>query len=87
MINLLEKFKARRYSSYTTPPYILADKGLGNLIRTQITRDQATDVPRERYWYPLLATLANGHKSAIAALLGLSSTIYNGVDITKGLKY
>jgi ankyrin repeat protein len=50
-------------------------------------RDPATDVPGERYQYPLFAALANGHKSAIAALLGLSSTVCDDVDITEGLKY
>jgi len=87
VINRLEKFKARRYGSHATPLYILADKGLGNLIRTQMKRDPATDVPGERYQYPLFAALANGHKSAIAALLGLSSTVCDDVDITEGLKY
>ena len=87
MINYLEKFKARRYSSYATPLYVLADKGMGNLIRTQMKRESATGVPGERYEYPLFAALANGYKSAIAALLGLSSTVSDGVDITEGLKY
>ncbi|KAK3360763.1 hypothetical protein B0T25DRAFT_578613, partial [Lasiosphaeria hispida] len=87
VINHLEKFKARRYGSHATPLYVLADKGLGNLIRTQMKRDQTTDVLGERYQYPLFAALANGHKSAIAALLGLSSTLSDGVDITEGLNY
>ncbi|KAK4153199.1 hypothetical protein C8A00DRAFT_15564 [Chaetomidium leptoderma] len=87
VINHLEKFKARRYGSHATPLYVLADKGLGNLIRTQMKRDPVTGAPGERYHYPLFAALANGHKSAIAALLGVSSTVCDGVDITEGLNY
>ncbi|RSL62669.1 hypothetical protein CEP54_005624 [Fusarium duplospermum] len=37
-----------------------------------------------RYEYPLLAALANGHKDAVAALLGLESSIWEGVDIAEG---
>ncbi|KAK4182208.1 hypothetical protein QBC35DRAFT_518952 [Podospora australis] len=87
VINQLEKFKTRRYHWYATPLYILADKGLGNLIRMQMKREPAICVPWQRYQYPLFAALANDHKSAIAALLGLSSTVYNGVDITEGLNH
>ncbi|KAK3297983.1 ankyrin repeat-containing domain protein [Chaetomium fimeti] len=76
-----------RYGSSATPLYVLADKGLGNLIRSQMERDPATDAPGERYRYPIFAAIANGHKSATAALLGLSSTVCDGVDITEGLSY
>ncbi|KAK4172655.1 hypothetical protein QBC36DRAFT_144449, partial [Triangularia setosa] len=87
VINHLEKFKARQYGPHATPLYVLADKGLGNHIHIQIKRELATDVLGERYQYLLFAALANGHKSAIAALLGLSSTVCDGVDITDGLNY
>jgi ankyrin repeat protein len=88
VLNRLERFRARRYGPSATPLYVLADKGLGNLVRTQMKReDPATDLPGERYRYPLFAALANGDKSAIAALLGVSSTVCDGVDITEGLNY
>ncbi|VBB81815.1 Putative Ankyrin repeat domain-containing protein [Podospora comata] len=87
VINHLKKFKTRQYSSDATPLYVLADKGLGNLIRTQMKREVATAVPGESYQHPLFAAFANGHKNAIAALLGLSSIVCDGVDITKGLNY
>ncbi|KAK4163034.1 hypothetical protein QBC43DRAFT_69902 [Cladorrhinum sp. PSN259] len=87
VINHLEKFKARRYGSNVTPLYVLADKGLENLIRMQMKRERAFHITLGRYRYPFFAALANGHKSAIAALLGLSSTVYNGVDITEGLNH
>ncbi|KAK4225382.1 ankyrin repeat-containing domain protein [Podospora fimiseda] len=49
-------------------------------------KEQSVCVSEERYRYPFFAALANEDKSAIAALLGLSSTVYNGVVITEGLK-
>jgi ankyrin repeat protein len=87
VINHLERVKVRRYSSDATPLYVLADKGFGNLIRTQMEREPATGVVGGRYKFPLFAAIANNHKSATAALLGLLSTVCDGVDITEGLKY
>ncbi|EJT71108.1 hypothetical protein GGTG_10368 [Gaeumannomyces tritici R3-111a-1] len=87
VVNLFERHKKRRYGVYATPIYVLADRGLENLIRTRIKQEPAARAPRERYEYPFFAALANGHKSAVAAFLGLSSTIRDGVDITEGLKY
>ncbi|KEY73941.1 hypothetical protein S7711_09996 [Stachybotrys chartarum IBT 7711] len=87
MINFFERHKTRRYGVHATPLYVLADKGLGNLIRTQLKKESAAYVPQQRYDYPFFAALANGHKSAVAALLGLSSTTCDGVDIIDGFKY
>jgi ankyrin repeat protein len=86
-VNLFEKFRSRRYGLNATPLYILADKGLGNLIRTQMRRESIACAPGERYEYPLFAALASGHRDAVAALLDLRSTTHDGVDITEGLKY
>ncbi|EJT67969.1 hypothetical protein GGTG_14454 [Gaeumannomyces tritici R3-111a-1] len=83
VVNLFERHKKRRYGVHATPIYVLADRGLENLIRTRIKQEPAARAPRERYEYPFFAALANGHKSAVAALLGLSSTICDGVDITE----
>ncbi|GKT83833.1 NACHT and ankyrin domain-containing protein [Colletotrichum tofieldiae] len=87
VINFCEGHKSRRYSTHANPLYVLADKGLANLIRTRNKKESALYAPRERYEYPLFAALANGHKDAVAALLGLSSTTCDGVDIMEGLKY
>jgi hypothetical protein len=38
-VNLFERFKYQRYGSGATPLYVLADNGLGNLIRTQMKRE------------------------------------------------
>lgn len=87
VVNLFERFESRRYGLDAAPLYVLAGKGLGNLIRTQMKRESTIYVPGERYEYPLFAALANGHQDAVAALLDLPSTTYDGVDITEGLKY
>jgi hypothetical protein len=81
VLNRLEKFKSRRYGAHATPLHVLADKGLGNLVRTQMKSDPGTDAPGEWYRYPLFAALAKGHRSATAALLGVSSTVCDGVDM------
>ncbi|KAH7129240.1 Pfs, NACHT and ankyrin domain protein [Dactylonectria macrodidyma] len=65
--------------------YILADKGFAELIRTQPKEQLCSYIPKERYRYALFAALANGHKYAVAALLNLPSSFYNGVDIAEGL--
>ncbi|KAK7428983.1 hypothetical protein QQZ08_004495 [Neonectria magnoliae] len=87
MNNLFERFKARQYGPNASPLYLLADKGLGNLIRGQTKKESLVHVPGERYEYPLFAALANGHQGAVAALLDLPSTTHDGVDIAEGLKY
>ncbi len=92
VLNLFEGHKARRYGVHATPLYVLADKGLENLIRIQMKQESAKKesaayTPGERYEYPFFAALANSHKGAVAALLGLSSSIYDGVDITEGFKF
>lgn len=86
VINFRERHRMLRYSTHASPIYVLADKGLENLIRTRMKKESALYCPQETYDYPIFASLANGHKGAVAALLGLSSIIYNGVDIMEGLK-
>ncbi|KAH7117473.1 Pfs, NACHT and ankyrin domain protein [Dactylonectria macrodidyma] len=85
IINRFERYKARQYTPDASLLYILADKGFAELIRTQPTEQLCTYIPKERYRYPLFAALANGHKHAVAALLDLPSSFYNGVDIADGL--
>ncbi|KAJ5769237.1 hypothetical protein N7520_003796 [Penicillium odoratum] len=85
--NLFEKFNNRKFTPSASLFYILADKGFSELIRTRLKRDLLIHVYGERYKYPLFAALANGNKDAVAALLNLSSTICDGVDITDGLNH
>ncbi|KAH7131164.1 Pfs, NACHT and ankyrin domain protein [Dactylonectria macrodidyma] len=85
IINRFERYKARQYTPDASLLYILADKGFAELIRTQPKEQLCTYIPKERYRYALFAALANGHKHAVAALLNLPSSFYNGADIADGL--
>ncbi|KAJ6101921.1 hypothetical protein N7486_004348 [Penicillium sp. IBT 16267x] len=87
MNNFFEKIKIRQYTPDAKLIYVLADKGHPNLIRTWLKQDPEIHVIGERYKYPLFAALARGDKATCAALLDLPSTIYDGVDITEGLKH
>ncbi|OOQ81921.1 hypothetical protein PEBR_41189 [Penicillium brasilianum] len=89
--NLLQKFMIQGYGSSPSDAsldYILADRGCPNLIRVRLENNPAIHLvhPRERYRYPLFAALAAGNKETVAALLNTPSHIYNGEDITQGLK-
>ncbi|KAL4983737.1 hypothetical protein BDW68DRAFT_181317 [Aspergillus falconensis] len=85
--NLFEKFKVRRYNPDISLFYLLAEKGLAELIRTRLKGDQNIHVFGGRYRYPLFAALANCNRDAAAALLMLPSSFYDGVDITSGLDH
>ncbi|KAH7035972.1 uncharacterized protein B0I36DRAFT_238114, partial [Microdochium trichocladiopsis] len=77
----------RQYGLHAGTLYVLADRGLEDLIRyTQ--HDSATTAVDERlpYGHPLLAAVAGGHKGAVAALLGLPTIIYEGEDLLDGLE-
>ncbi|KAG7284870.1 hypothetical protein NEMBOFW57_009485 [Staphylotrichum longicolle] len=91
VLNFFKGYIARRYGVHATPLYVFADKGLENLIRTQMEQESAENKsaayhPGERYEYPFFAALANSHKGAVAALLGLPSTNHDDVDITEGFE-
>ncbi|EXM14284.1 hypothetical protein FOTG_17307 [Fusarium oxysporum f. sp. vasinfectum 25433] len=87
IFNIFEKHKVRKYDQEADVLYILADRGLPNLIRTrlEITPGGGGE-GGGRYRHPLLAAMAKGNKDSVTALLGLPSSIHNGVDITNGLK-
>ncbi|CAG7940465.1 unnamed protein product [Penicillium salamii] len=85
--NMFEKFKTRRYTPKASLLYVLANGGYPALIRARTKNDAEINVFGERYKYPLLAALANGHKDAVAALLNSPSRICDGVDITEGLNH
>ncbi|KAL3481918.1 hypothetical protein BJX99DRAFT_243296 [Aspergillus californicus] len=85
--NIFEKFKVRRYSPDTSLFYLLAEKGLSELISTRLRDDQHIHVFGGRYKYPLFAALANCNRDAAAALLMSPSRFCDGVDITKGLNH
>ncbi|WZH50247.1 uncharacterized protein QYS62_011491 [Fusarium acuminatum] len=86
IFNISEKHKVRRYNQQADILYILANRGLPNLIRTRLEITPAVEGGGGRYRHPLLAAMAKGNKDSVTALLGLSSSIYKGIDITDGLK-
>ncbi|CZS75070.1 unnamed protein product [Fusarium graminearum] len=86
IFNIFEKHKIRRYDQEADFLYVLADRGLPNLIRTRLETTPGDGGGGGRYRHPLLAAMAKGNKDSVTALLGLSSRIHNGIDITDGLK-
>ncbi|KAL5591167.1 hypothetical protein FOBRF1_014724 [Fusarium oxysporum] len=86
MFNIFEKHKIRKYSEGADIIYILADRGYPELIRMRLEVKPGIDGGGGRYRHPLLAAMAKGNKDSVIALLGLSSRIHNGTDITDGLK-
>ncbi|KAL5610649.1 hypothetical protein FOBRF1_006766 [Fusarium oxysporum] len=86
IFNIFEKHKVRRYHREADILYVLADRGLPDLIRTRLEITPGIDRGGGRYRHPLLAAMAKGNKDSVTALLGLSSSIHNGIDITDGLK-
>ncbi|VUC20750.1 unnamed protein product [Clonostachys rosea] len=83
------------FKEYESPPYgadinllyILAERGCPNLIRAQLRHTHRTSIAGGKHHYPLFAALVHGERSAFLALLGLSSSLYKGVDITHNLKF
>ncbi|KAF5227466.1 hypothetical protein FAUST_11758 [Fusarium austroamericanum] len=86
IFNIFEKHKVRKYDQEADILYILADRGLPNLIRIRLETTPGVDGGGGRYRYPLLAAMAKGNKESVTALLGLPSSIHNGIDITDSLK-
>ncbi|EXL39948.1 hypothetical protein FOCG_17450 [Fusarium oxysporum f. sp. radicis-lycopersici 26381] len=86
IFNIFEKHKVRKYDQEADILYILADRGLPNLIRTRLEITPGVEGGGGRYRHPLLAAMAKGNKDSVTALLGLSSSIHNGINITDGLK-
>ncbi|KAJ6141617.1 hypothetical protein N7470_010007 [Penicillium chermesinum] len=85
--NLFEKSMIRKYTAEASLLYILADKGYPELIRTRLKAHPDIHIQGERYNFPIFAALARGDKATFAALLGRSTTICDGVDVTEGLNH
>ncbi|KAL9570443.1 hypothetical protein ACKAV7_005451 [Fusarium commune] len=86
IFNIFEKHRIRKYSQGADILYILADRGHPELIRMRLEVNPGIGGEGGRYRHPLLAAMAKGNKDSVTALLGLSSRIHNGTDITDGLK-
>ncbi|KAJ5469388.1 hypothetical protein N7539_009006 [Penicillium diatomitis] len=84
--NFLEEPSLRKYHSGSLE-YVLADLGCPNLTRVWLSKHPTIHqmFPTESFKYSLFAALANGNKETVASLLGISSHIYHGTDITDGV--
>ncbi|KAM5381160.1 hypothetical protein ACJZ2D_003076 [Fusarium nematophilum] len=87
IVNIFEKFKSRRYTRNASLLYLLAERRLPTLLRWKLKDDPYVYTTGERYGHPLLAAVAMGDKDCVSALLGLHSSIVEGVDILEGLQY
>ncbi|KAF4437820.1 hypothetical protein F53441_12961 [Fusarium austroafricanum] len=85
IFNIFEKHKVRKFDENADILYILADRGLPQLIRTRLETTPGIHGGGGRYRRPLLAAMAKGNKESVIALLGLQSSFYDGIDITDGL--
>ncbi|KAI7760689.1 hypothetical protein LZL87_007901 [Fusarium oxysporum] len=87
VVNAFEEGEVQEYTPGAGLLYILADRGHPSLIQTRLKSDANIYVlsEKDRYIYPLIAAMANGDKSSVIALLGLTSGLYDGVDITQRL--
>ncbi|CAH0055068.1 unnamed protein product [Clonostachys solani] len=66
---------------------ILADRDCPELIRTLIKCEPTSEVYGAQFKYPLFTAFKRNNKRSIVALFGLSTCIYNGVDITAGFEH
>ncbi|KAJ4129805.1 hypothetical protein NW768_006775 [Fusarium equiseti] len=87
IVNQFEKYEIRRYTPNAKLLYILADRGYSSLIRAKLKTQPRIELPekKERYVYPLIAAMAQGHKDSVLALLGLSSPLVEGLDVMEGM--
>ncbi|KAF3223011.1 hypothetical protein TWF679_004209 [Orbilia oligospora] len=81
ILNIFEKFRARRYKRSTGLLYILAEKNLANLIRMHPDRYFCFKVESERYGPPLLAALALGSHEAVQVLLEAQAQLSSGSEL------
>ena len=86
MHNIFEKHKVRKYGELDDILYVLADKGLSRLIQARLRENPSIDVRGSRYEHPLKAAMAQGHKDSVVILLGLTSRVHDGVDLTESLR-
>ncbi|KAH7187574.1 ankyrin repeat-containing domain protein, partial [Fusarium oxysporum] len=86
IFNIFEKHKVRKSGQKAGILYIVADRGLPELIRTRLKDNPEIGGGGGRYYHPLLAAMAKADRDSVIALLGLSSGIYDGIDITDSLK-
>ncbi|KAK1236874.1 hypothetical protein MKX08_007822 [Trichoderma sp. CBMAI-0020] len=66
--NLFQLYQVRRYTTEASLVYILAENNLPSLVRSAVDNGFYAHPKGERYKYPLLAALENGHEEVYKAL-------------------
>ncbi|KAF3058835.1 Ankyrin repeat domain-containing protein 50 [Trichoderma lentiforme] len=68
LYNLIQQHEVHRYTAEASLVYILAEHNLPSLVRSAINNGFDAHSKGERYGYPLLAALKNGHEEVYKAL-------------------
>jgi hypothetical protein len=66
--NLFQQYEVRRYTTEASLVYVLADYNLPSLVRSAVDNGFDAHPKGERYEYPLLAALKNGHEEVYKTL-------------------
>ncbi|PNP46436.1 hypothetical protein THARTR1_10758 [Trichoderma harzianum] len=66
--NLFQQYEVQRYTGEASLVYILAEHNLPSLVRSAVNNGFDAHPKGERYGYPLLAALKNGHEEVYKAL-------------------
>jgi ankyrin repeat protein/nucleoside-triphosphatase THEP1 len=66
--NLFQQYQVRRYTTRASLVYILAEHNLPSLVRSAVDNGFYAHPKGERYRYPLLAALKNGHEEVCKVL-------------------
>ncbi|KAJ1333103.1 ankyrin repeat domain-containing protein 50 [Microdochium nivale] len=82
-LDLYQPVKKRQFGKYfATPLQMLAKLGASHLIRLHLeTINSISDNDWHILYHPLMIAMTNGHKATAAALLGIPSTLYEGVEL------
>ncbi|KAK0756610.1 hypothetical protein N5P37_010764 [Trichoderma harzianum] len=87
LYNLFQRYEVHRYTAEASLVYILAEHNLPSLVRSAINNGFDAHPKGERYRYPLLAALKNGHEEVYKALqphCNASDKIVDQNDYHKG---
>ncbi|QYT04338.1 ANK_REP_REGION domain-containing protein [Trichoderma simmonsii] len=80
LYNLFQQYEVRRYTAEASLVYILAQHNLPSLVRSAVNNGFDAHLKGERYGYPLLAALENGHEEVYKTLLPHCTASENIID-------
>ncbi|KAL7894105.1 hypothetical protein HDV63DRAFT_415194 [Trichoderma sp. SZMC 28014] len=78
--NLFQQYEVRRYSTEASLIYILAEHNLPSLVRSAVDNGFDAHQKGERYKYPILAALKNGHEEVCKAIQPHCSALNKIID-------